>query len=147
VQAENFDIGAQGVAYYDTAAGNSGGTYRNTDVDIGLTSDTTPAGYYVGWTRAGEWLTYTVDVTQTRDYTLDVRVANLGSGASFRVEVDGVDQTGAIPLPNTGGWDIWQTVSAGVIPLTQGQHVVRLFMVTRNADNSGAGNYNYVSLQ
>ena len=34
VQAENFDIGAEGVAYHDATPGNKGGAYRSTDVDI-----------------------------------------------------------------------------------------------------------------
>jgi hypothetical protein len=32
--AVNFDNGGAGVAYYDTTPGNSGGQYRDTDVDI-----------------------------------------------------------------------------------------------------------------
>jgi len=86
-------------------------------------------------------------VTATRNYTVGVRVANIGSGAKFRIEVDGVDLTGPVPVPNTTGWDTWQTISLAGIPLTQGQHVLRLVMVTRNAENSGVGNYGYLSFQ
>src|SRR5262249_43878445 len=32
--AEAFDNGGEGVAYHDTSAGNSGGQFRTTDVDI-----------------------------------------------------------------------------------------------------------------
>jgi hypothetical protein len=144
VEVENFDVGAQGIAYNDAATGNSGGAYRSTDVDIGPTAD---SGFYVGWTRAGEWLTYTVNATEPRNYVLSVRVANLGSGAAFRVEVDGVDRTGSVALPNTGAWDVWQTLSLGAIPLTQGQHVVRLVIVASNAQNTGSGNYGYLSFR
>lgn len=147
VQTQNFDNGGQSVAYFDSKSGNSGGVYRDTDVDIGITSDAGGGGYYVGWTRAGEWLNYTVSVTETRNYTLNVRVANEGTGATFRVEVDGVDRTGAIPVPDTGGWERWQTVSLSGIPLTQGARVIRLVMVTRNAENAGVGNYSYLSFQ
>src|SRR5687768_7535208 len=34
IQAESFDNGANGSAYWDSSAGNSGGQYRTTDVDI-----------------------------------------------------------------------------------------------------------------
>jgi hypothetical protein len=148
VLAQNFDLGAQGVAYQDATAGNSGGAYRSTNVDIGPTGDPGGGGFYVGWTRAGEWLNYTVNVTETRTYTLNVRVANLGSGGSFRVEVDGVDVTGQVSVPDTGGWDVWQTLSLSGIPLSEGPRVVRLVIVTANAQNAGAaGNYGYFSFQ
>jgi len=39
VQAENFDTGANGVAYADSTPGNTGGQYRSTDVDIEGTAD------------------------------------------------------------------------------------------------------------
>src|SRR5207247_6038602 len=35
VQAENFDVGGEGVAYHDTTPGNQGGQYRM-DVDFGI---------------------------------------------------------------------------------------------------------------
>src|SRR4029079_14056714 len=53
IQAEDFDDGANGVAYRDNSAANSGGQYRTSDVDIEVTSDTN-GGYDVGWTAAGE---------------------------------------------------------------------------------------------
>src|SRR5207237_10706793 len=69
IEAENFDNGGQGVAYSDTTAGNYGGQYRNTDVDIETTTDT-GGGYDVGWIAAGEWLNYTVNVASAGTYTL-----------------------------------------------------------------------------
>jgi hypothetical protein len=147
VQAENFDNGGEGVAYHDASIGNSGNVYRTTDVDLGPTTDALSGGYYVGWTREGEWLKYTVNATEARAYTLSVRVANVGSGAKFRVEVDGVDATGPVSVPNTSGWDVWQTVSLSGITLSQGPHVIRLVMVTRNVENSGVGNFGYLSFE
>src|SRR5262249_6572786 len=41
VEAENFNEGGEGVAYHDTTAGNTGGAYRQTDVDI-ATATATP---------------------------------------------------------------------------------------------------------
>ena len=40
IQAEDFDNGGQGVAFNDTTAGNLGGAYRSTAVDIAATTDT-----------------------------------------------------------------------------------------------------------
>jgi len=59
VQAEEFANGPDGVAYHDVSAGNSGGVYRATDVDIEVTSDD-GGGYDLGWVSASEWLNYSV---------------------------------------------------------------------------------------
>jgi hypothetical protein len=144
VQAENFDIGAEGVAYRDATPGNEGAAYRSTDVDIEPTSDA-DGGYNVGWTRAGEWLKYTVNVTATGSYRLEARVANIGTGASFHVEVDGVDRTGPIAVPDTGAWQTWQTVTTAGIPLTAGESVIRVVLDIATA-GGGVGNYNWFRL-
>jgi hypothetical protein len=144
VQAENFDEGGQGVAHYDVKAGNSGGAYRSTDVDLEPTSDT-GGGYNVGWTRAGEWLNYTVNVAITGTYTLETRVANIGTGARFHVEVDGADALGPIAVPETGGWQRWQTITSAGIPLRAGAHVIRLVFDAASA-SGGFGNYNWFRL-
>jgi hypothetical protein len=143
LQAENFDTGGSGVAYVDTTAGNTGGAYRSTDVDLGPTTDV-GGGYYVGWTRAGEWLKYSVDVTQSGTYTLDVRIASRGTGASFHVEVDGSNVTGPMIVPDTGGWQAWQTITKTGISLTAGTRVVRVVFDKRAVENQGVGNYNYL---
>jgi hypothetical protein len=141
VQAENFDEGGQSQAYFDTTGGNSGGAYRATDVDIEATADT-GGGFNLSKTRAGEWLKYTVNVASTGTYAFEARVASVGAGSKFRVEVDGVDVTGPIDVPNTGGWQAWQTVTRSGISLTAGQHVVRLVLTTAGT-SGGVGNYNW----
>jgi len=88
-----------------------------------------------------------VDVSQGGTYRLNVRVANAGSGAQFQMDVDGIDRTGAIDLPNTGGWDRWQTVSIPGVVLMQGRREIKLLMVDRNAENSGVGNFGYLEFQ
>jgi hypothetical protein len=142
IQAENFDLGAQNVAYYDVDAGNAGGVFRSTDVDLDGATDT-GGGYFVGWTRAGEWLKYTVNVAANGTYTLEARVANIGTGASFRLEVDGVDRTGPIPMPDTGGWQTWQTLSVPGIPLTAGTRVIRVVFTAVTPTRGAAGNFNW----
>lgn len=142
IQAEEFDAGGSGVAYSDTTGGNAGGAYRNTDVDLIASSE---GGYAVGYTRPGEWLKYTVDVTAAGNYTLDARVASASSGGVFHVEVDGVDKTGPMNLGNTGGWQAWKTISKSGIALTKGQHTFRLVFDKANS-GSDIGNVNWLKL-
>src|SRR4051812_40112063 len=144
IQAENFDEGGAGRAYVDASAGNSGGQYRTTDVDIERTSDS-GSGYNLAWVSAGEWLNYTVNVATAVTYDLDVRVASPSSGGTFHIEVNGVDRTGPLVVPNTGGWQAWATIRKSGVSLAAGTQTWRLVM-----DASGAGgavaNFNYISV-
>src|SRR4029079_19654779 len=121
IEAENFDDGGASVAYFDTTAGNRGGAYRQTDVDIETTSDI-GGGWDIGWTRAGEWLQYTATVTTTGTYALELRVASASTGGIIRVDVDGTDVTGPLTVPNTGGWQTWTTMRKDGIVVASGTH-------------------------
>ncbi len=144
IQAENFDNGGQNVGYYNAANTNQGGQYRSAEgVGIEASSDS-GAGYDVGWTTAGEWLNYTVNVAAAGSYTLQVRVASLGQGGNFHVNVDGAAATSQLTIPDTQGWQNWQTLSSS-ISLTAGQHVIQLYM--DSAGSSGAvGNFNWLAV-
>jgi hypothetical protein len=143
IQAENFDDGGAGVAYVDTSPGNSGGQYRTTDVDIERTSDG-GSGYNIGWVGAGEWLNYTVNVATAGTYDIDVRVASPSSGGTFHIEVNGVNKTGPLTVPNTGGWQMWSTIRKASVSLAAGPQVWRLVMDTNGASGAVA-NFNYIT--
>jgi len=145
IEAEAFDTGGSGVAYSDTTAGNTGKAYRtDTSVDLEVTTDA-GGGYNVGYTKAGEWLEYTVNVPAAGAYLLDLRVASPVAGARVRVSFGGVDKTGPWDLPNTGGWQTWETVSVPVT-LAAGQQVVRLTF-ERAAANGFVGNINWMRIR
>ena len=112
INVEKFDNGGEGVAYHDTTSGNSGGQFRNTDVDI---EGSTEGGYDVGWIDAGEWLNYTVNVTSAGTYTVQFRVAS-PNGATFHVGFNGPSQGQwkTVSVPATGGWQNWTTVNVTV---------------------------------
>lgn len=143
IEAENFDDGGEGVAYHDTSAGNNGGAYRPTDVDIEATTDT-GGGYDVGWMTAGEWLQYTVNVTQSATYRLTARVAASGAGGTFHIEFGGVDKTGPLTIPNTGGWQAWTDVTA-TVSLAAGTQTMRI-VEDANGPTGVFGNMNYVTV-
>jgi hypothetical protein len=145
IQLENFDLGGSGSAYHDTTAGNSGGAYRSEDVDIKATTDTS-GGYNVKSVRAGEWLSYTVNVASAGTYTLDLRMASSGGGGTMHLTVDGVDVTGPCELPDTGGWSSWQTVSKPGVTLPAGTHVLKL-VVDANGDEGSAADLNWLRLR
>ena len=127
IEAEEYDKGGEGLGYHEANAnGNQGSaTLRNDEVDIEATQDV-DGEYNIGYTLTGEWLEYIVNVTKTEIYDLDIRVAKDGTGGLFHIEMDGVDITGPISVPNTGGWQVWETVTLNDISLTAGEHVMRI---------------------
>lgn len=141
VEAEDFDTGGQGVASNDNdPAANLGSQdfagigniYRNPDgVDLEPTSDA-GGGSNVGFTNTGEWLEYTVEVATAGAYDVIARVASEGSGGSFNLEFDGVDKTGAIGFPATGGFQTWVDVVKENIVLDAGVQVMRLNFLASN---------------
>lgn len=129
IEAEDYDLGGQGVAYNEANTnGNQGGaTYRIDQVDIETNADG-GNGHNVAYILNGEWLEYTVNVNYTGLYFLDLRVATDGAGKSLHLEVDGENVTGAVPIPNTGGWQNWQTVTVMLNNqnFVSGQKVIRI---------------------
>ena len=137
IQNEQFDNGGEGVSYHDSTTGNNGGAFRQTDVDI----ETSASGYNVGWVAAGEWLTYTVNVGVTGNYMAEFRVASSGQGGTFHLEMNGINVTGSMTVPNTGGWQNWQTLTT-TISLVAGTQTARLVMDT--AGSSAVGNFDWM---
>jgi arabinoxylan arabinofuranohydrolase len=127
IQAEHYDVGGQDLAYNEANTnGNQGGaTLRNDEVDIETTTDV-GGGHNIGYALNGEWLEYTVNVTSAGMYSLDLRMAADGTGKTLHVEMDGVNITGAITVPSTGGWQTWQTVTVNNLNLTAGQKIMRI---------------------
>ena len=126
IEASRFDNGGAGVAYLDGTLGNAGGALRQTDVDLQRASD---GGYNIGWITAGEWVSYTVNVTRSATYTVDLRVASIGGG-SLQITTgapSNVAQT--VNIPNTGGWQTWTTVRVPVT-LAAGQQKVTVKFLT-----------------
>ncbi|MEO1584165.1 MAG: carbohydrate-binding protein [Planctomycetota bacterium] len=122
VQAENFDEGYPGQTYFDVDAENKGFQYRpGDDVDIEATQD---GGFNVGFIDFGEWMEYTVDIAQAGEYTMTARVASQSTGGAFSLQIDGVPVAGFVPVPATGGFQDWTTVST-TVTLPAGEHVLR----------------------
>ncbi|MEN6517369.1 MAG: carbohydrate-binding protein, partial [Methanospirillum sp.] len=133
LQAENYDLGGEGVAYHDNEAANLGGAYRTTEgVDVESAGGVTNIGYI----RSGEWTEYTVNVAAAGTYPAAFRVAAWDAGRQITVSVDGV-QKAVASLPNTGSYTSWNTVTVQV-PLEAGTHVIRFLF------NSDKQNLDYV---
>jgi hypothetical protein len=137
IEAENFDLGGEGVAYHDLDASNQGGQYRpNEGVDIEQCSE---GGYNVGWISTGEWIKYTVSVLKTGSYKLQMRVASTSGGGIIHISFNDNDVTGQQLVPNTGAWQQWVWLEVPQVRLDSGVQVMKLSM-----DN---GEFNITYLQ
>lgn len=91
IAAVDFDLGRNGVAYFDFSAANESGkpaadwnpsqTYRNDGVQLVRAAD----GLRVAGMRDGEWLKYTIEVEQAGAYTLTLR----GTPGKLRIKLNG----------------------------------------------------------
>ena len=135
IEAEDFDLGGEGVGYHDRQTKNPGLGYRLEEAP-GIKGMTVPAGkpnWYksndgtpaVGWFFVGEWLKYTVDVKPGL-YDIRIRVATPMNHKAFNIYLDDklIDY---IQVPNTGEYSEWITVhSRGIKINKEGRAVLKI---------------------
>jgi hypothetical protein len=143
--AANYDTGGQGVAYNVTSTNGSANSYRSDGVDLETTSDSSPTtaagnGYDIGWTASGQWFNYTVDVATAGSYTVGIRLASpYGITDALHIANSaGTSLTGAVAVPDTGGYQTWTTVDA-TVTLPAGQQTL-----TVDQDSNGF-NFHYMT--
>ena len=170
---EYYDEGGEGVAYHDTDSINNGsgklnpanGTFLNEfrmkeGVDISYTKsrniDDNPFNkvprdmdkLYVGWTKPGEWINYTVNVNETSKYTMSLLYTSNGDG-TISFDVDGSDATGPLKINSTYDardtvswrqWHHWnKTDSLTSIKMKKGTH-----KLTLHVTDHGQMNFDYL---
>lgn len=139
IEAENYDLGGEGVAYHDTEEENKAVTagsieYRADDgVDVQVSADETLVN--IGYTNADEWANYTVNVEEAGSFDFDFIVASGGAsgGASIKLQLVNPETGAATDLgetgdfDNTGGWDSYSSVPVNGVNLAQGINTLRVF--------------------
>ncbi|UII19636.1 carbohydrate-binding protein [Fulvivirga ligni] len=131
VEAEEYDLDGEGIAYHDLSAGNAGGSFRDDDVDI---QPAAGSNYNIGWVQAGEWLEYTVNVVQHDEYDFSFRVSTPYDGQTLHLEQNGENISGSVSIPNSAGYQNWQTVTVGDIHLHEGISELRLVFETNDVN-------------
>jgi len=136
IEAENYDIGGQGIAYNDAEAENlaetaGSPTYRDDDgIDIEVGATITNIGY----SNAGEWANYTVSLASAGSYDFDFQVASgsAAGGASLKLQSLNPD-TGALTdlgetgdFANTGGWSTYTSAPIKGVSLPAGTNTLRV---------------------
>jgi hypothetical protein len=178
LQCEYYDLGGEGIAYHDSDSINSGsgrlnpadGSYLHEfrmkeAVDISYTKFQDPAidnnpfnlvepqkdQLYVGWTKPGEWIKYTVDVKKSGTYELGIMFTSNKNG-KISISVNDKDMTGLLLIPSTANpaetipwrqWHHWNYISnLAKIDLKQGMQVLTLHTL-----EIGEMNYDFIDFK
>jgi len=106
IEAENYDHGERGIAWYDSDQINAAEKYRTDGMDIEFCWDHN-GGYNLCQIVDGEWVAYTVDVNKPV-VNIELRVVS-PVDARIRLELDG-RTIAEKDIASTGGWYPWTTV-------------------------------------
>jgi hypothetical protein len=169
IECEYYNEGGEGIAYHDSDSVNNGsgklnpanGTFLNEfrmheGVDISYTKshdiDNNPYNkvppkmdqLYVGWTKPGEWINYTVKVRESRNYKIGLMYTANGDGA-ISLDIDGKDITGPLKITSTHDdrdtvqwrqWHHWnRSDSLTTVKLKKGIHILTLHIVANGNMN------------
>ena len=150
IQAVDYDLGRNGVAYFDkdtanyrvstgkASSGNKGGFYRNDGVDIRKDS-TLYDRYFVSDIEDGEWLQYTIDVKEAGNFTLKIRLASDNDDGKLSIRSNGTPVGKHISVPNTGSLKSFKIIELKNIPVKAGKQTLEI-----HADTGG---FSFSSLQ
>lgn len=131
IEAEYFDNGSVGVAYYDKDKQNRGEGYRlETGVDVYTIKDK-PNEYAVGYAQNEEWLDYTVNVEKEAFYDITATLSSGGEQSGIQLQLDGENITEMLQTaPNDNDWESYlETKTRTLTKLPQGEHTLRMSVV------------------
>lgn len=127
IEAENYDLGGSRVSFYDKSSANEGGFYRKDAVDIvALDSADLSKGYALGYTQAGEWLEYTVNIEKTSKFTVEVQMATASEKAGVQLFIDNKAVSDSIIAKQGEDWSNYTAVQAKLGEIAAGEHVLKL---------------------
>jgi len=70
-------------------------------------------GENVGWISSGDWMAYqSITIPESDTYNVEYRIASPNGNAKLSLDLNaGSIQLGTLDIPNTGGWQNWETIS------------------------------------
>ena len=154
IYMSDYDLGRNGIAYYDVDAANyqlttgqwqawnSGWSYRNDGVDIETNELANGNGHHIGFTYKGEWMNYTINVDQSATYNLSVYTASKESGGQFHLSMNGEDITAHTTGSSTGDWTKFDSLTIENVYLEKGKHVL-----TYHVDNDIPLNISHINFK
>ncbi|MBQ0021664.1 MAG: endo-1,4-beta-xylanase [Prevotellaceae bacterium] len=132
IQAENFDSGADGIAFHDNNSKKEGdaASYRSDTGGIDIVNGGT--GKAIGYCEVGEWMEYTVNVKEAGLYSYDISYSAPEEGAAISLALSKSGELtpltdNKVVLAKTNSWSTYKTAHNRLsIPLEAGEQVIRL---------------------
>lgn len=116
IEPAEYDYGGEGVAYHDEDSANQGGGSRSDEgVDIETNSDN---GEDIGYISDGEWVNYSIQVTEPGEYFVEARVASLSGGGKLTLLLNNQEKISNFKVSSTGSWTKFASIYPGYIDLT-----------------------------
>jgi hypothetical protein len=126
ILAVQFDNGGPEIACHDNEIAMQGG--NNLRAGTGVeTENSNGTDGNIGYTNAGEWYEYTINVQTTGVYSFTPHLSSAGGG-TFHLEFDGVNKTGSVVINKTGSWGTYKDTLCAKVPLNAGVQVMRFYM-------------------
>ncbi|WP_379129104.1 glycoside hydrolase family 3 N-terminal domain-containing protein [Paenibacillus sp. sgz500958] len=97
----------------------------------------TGGGQNIGWTEAGDWMEYLIDVPAAGSFNIDFRHAGEGNNTGFNILNAAGAQIGELSVNSTGAWQNWKTTTVKGVPLEAGIQKIRLVL------KAGGINFNW----
>lgn len=118
---------------------------ENYQAMFGVQTETTSdvgGGLNLGWIDSGDWISYaTVNLPYSGAYKISYRVASLNGGGVIRVEQSLLSSVYSTPIPATGGWQNWTTVTQDASTLAGGAQTLKFVAST------GGFNLNWIKIE
>lgn len=123
IEAEDYDLGGEGLAYHTTEISTNGDYRPNEGVRVETCIDC--SNYAVKDLSVGEWIEYSINVTDTNELVFDYRISSEVNGSKIQIFIDNADKTGSVGFTVTGNNDIFESC---IFPLklSPGDHKLRI---------------------
>ena len=115
----------QNISYMDLTQNNNGNFRSSEYVDSSIVEN---EGATVGWISAGEWLEYSIKVSEPGYYNMEYRYAsdNSNGGGPFQLELDGKIISEEINVSSTNSWETFESKTISNIPIHEGEHILKI---------------------
>ena len=131
IEAEDFDAGGEGYTFHDSDNVNEGDykpVYRSDSEGVDLVKGNN--GCVIGYTAAGEWLEYAVNVTKAGEYEYEATVSSGNDNAGFSIWMISVNELARlakvnVPKTGNGDWNTYKVVKGKLgKPLEAGEQIL-----------------------
>lgn len=92
------------------------------------TEESSEGGLNIAYVDGGDWMDYEVNIPASGVYHVDFRLASPYDNTKLELQKNGASLA-AVTVPNTGGYQTWQTVST-TVNLSAGSQTLRIYAVT-----------------